>query len=201
MNGKKDLTREVFDQMLDWLDQDREGAGRRYEEIRSRLIKIFVCRGCVAAEDLADEAINRVAGKVQQIAGTYVGNPAFYFYGVADKIYLEYLRKMPAPLSIAPAGPTEETELRCRCLEQCIERLSPENRKLILMYYGNHERRTIDMRKYLAQQMGIGANALWIRAHRIRMALRKCVCECLGNKVPAKASENMRSSGPSEAIS
>ncbi len=201
MNGKKDLTREVFDQMLDWLDQDREGAGRRYEEIRSRLIKIFVCRGCIVAEDLADETINRVAGKVQQIAGTYVGNPAFYFYGVADKIYLEYLRKMPASLPIACSVPTEEIELRCRCLEQCIERLSPENRKLILMYYGNHEQRTIDMRKYLAQQMGIGANALWIRAHRIRMALRKCVCECLGKKAPARTSEKMRSSGPSEAIS
>jgi DNA-directed RNA polymerase specialized sigma24 family protein len=201
MKGNTDLTKEAFDQLLDWLDQDRGGAGRKYEEIRSRLIKIFVCRGCVAAEDLADETINRVAGKVVQIAGSYAGNPALYFYGVADKIYLEYLRRMPAPLPILCAGQTEETEVRCRCLEQCIERLSPENRKLILVYYGDHEQRTIDMRKHLARQLEIGANALWIRAHRIRMALRKCVCECLGEKIPRKTAETMRSSGPAEAIS
>jgi len=67
-----DLTQEAFDRLLAWLDRDRERAGQRYEEIRSQLIKIFVCRGCVASEELADLTINRVAGKLQEIVDSYV---------------------------------------------------------------------------------------------------------------------------------
>lgn len=40
----KDLTLESFDQLLDWLNHDRDLAAERYEQVRSRLIKIFVCR-------------------------------------------------------------------------------------------------------------------------------------------------------------
>ena len=54
------INQDAFDTMLDWLDADRERAGCKYEAIRLRLIKIFTCRGCQDAEELADEAINRV---------------------------------------------------------------------------------------------------------------------------------------------
>ena len=184
---RKDLTPESFDQLLDWLDRDRDRAGQRYEQVRSRLIKIFVCRGCTVAEELADEAINRVAGKVQQIAADYVGDPALYFYSVAEKIYLEYLRRVPAHLLPLPAelpqkkAPLEEAELAHRCLEQCMDHLSSQNRELILFYYGHHDdpQSKINGRKELSERMGIGANALWIRAHRIRESLKKCLGECL----------------------
>ena len=73
------MTQESFDSLLAWLDADRERAGRRYEEIRRRLIKILACRGCHDPEDLADEAINRVAGKVGEVAKDYSGDPALYF--------------------------------------------------------------------------------------------------------------------------
>ena len=78
-----DLTQENFDQLLAWLDPNREQAGRRYEDIRRKLVKIFVSRGCIIAEELADETINRVAMKVHEIVDTYTGDPALYFYGVA----------------------------------------------------------------------------------------------------------------------
>jgi DNA-directed RNA polymerase specialized sigma24 family protein len=182
-----ELTLESLDQLLDWLDQDRDRAGQRYEQVRSRLIKIFGCRGCTVAEELADETINRVAGKVPQIAGSYVGDPALYFYAVAEKIYLEYLRRTPAHLTPLPAdlaqkkAPPDETEPGYRCLEQCMERLSAQNRELILFYYGHHDdpQSKISSRKELSERMGIGTNALWIRAHRIRESLKKCVGECL----------------------
>ena len=210
MKEKKDLTQEAFDRLLDWLDQDRNRAGQKYEVIRSRLIKVFVCRGCIVPEELADDTINRVAGKVQQIAETYVGNPALYFYGVADKIFLEYLRKMPAPLPLAPSGPGvecdpkpgEEAEPRHRCLDRCVERLSAENRTLIMVYYGGQGQAKINMRKELARRLGIGANALWIRAHRIREALRKCMGDCLTRKrMPGNVLKDARSNGSSQEVS
>src|SRR5687767_5895715 len=89
------VTQQAFDRLLDWLDADRDSAGSKYERIRVRLIKIFTCRGCGEADDLADETINRVTAKLGDIVESYSGDPALYFYGVAQKVHLEYLRKKP----------------------------------------------------------------------------------------------------------
>jgi DNA-directed RNA polymerase specialized sigma24 family protein len=176
---RAELTSESFNRLLGWLARDREGAGRRYEEIRSRLIKIFVCRGCSTPEDLADQTINRVAGKLEQIESTYVGNPALYFYGVAEKIFLEHVRRESVPLRPVPPYSNEDAETKYECLEQCMDGLSMENRELILAYYGGEEGSKIRRRKDLAGQRGLGANALWIRAHRIRESLKRCVSRCI----------------------
>jgi len=88
--------------MLDWLDTDRERAGSKYEAIRLRLIKIFTCRGCQAAEELADETINRVIARIVEIANGYQGDPALYFYGVAQKVFLEDARKSRGPQAHVP---------------------------------------------------------------------------------------------------
>ena len=61
------LSQEAFDALLKWLDSDREQAAMKYEEIRKRLIKIFTGRDCVEAEDLADETINRVVSKLDEL--------------------------------------------------------------------------------------------------------------------------------------
>lgn len=183
-----DLNPENFGRLLKWLNQDREQAGQHYEQIRLRLIKIFVCRGCTGAEDLADETINRVAEKMQRIAEDYVGNPSAYFLGVAENIYREYRRKtlvqeteMPAEIEERKDPLRENTELKYHCLEQCMERLPTLNRELILSYYGSadHPRQKIDNRKALSERLGVGANALWIRAHRIREGLKKCIDACI----------------------
>jgi DNA-directed RNA polymerase specialized sigma24 family protein len=173
------LTQEAFDSLLDWLAPEREEAGRRYEIIRQRLIKIFSCRSCREPEDLADETINRVARKVGEVAKTYTGNPALYFYGVANKVHLESLKKKamtPPPL---PAPSTDEAERAQECLERCISRLTPENRRLVVQYYQEEKSAKIGHRQALADQFGIALNALRIRAHRIRITLRQCVQNCL----------------------
>lgn len=169
------LTADAFNQLLDWLDPDRERAARSYEHIRARLIRVFTFRGCSAPEELADETIDRVAGKVAQITQGYVGDPALYFYGVAEKIYLEHSRKPSVLLPRKPLVEAKEIELKYACLEQCMERLSRQNRELILAYYAADGNSKIGLRKQLAARLGLGANALWIRAHRIRELLRKCV--------------------------
>jgi len=168
-----------FDSLLAWLAADREEAGKKYENIRLRLIKIFNCRGRHDAEELADETIRRVTLKAPALAKEYVGDPALYFYGVAQKVFLESVRK---PRAVAPPPPPpnpDEEEDEYRCLEGCMARLSQANRELVLEYYRHEKREKIEHRRKLAERLGIGQNALRIRAHRIRVTLQRCVSACL----------------------
>jgi DNA-directed RNA polymerase specialized sigma24 family protein len=178
---KKDwiLTQELFDELLDWLNPDRELAGQEYEDIRRRLIKLFTCRHCHEPEDLADETINRVANKDKDFKDNFKGPRAPYFYAVASRVYQEYLRrKQPPPLPPRPDN-SVEIEREYACLEQCMEAQTPANRKLVLEYYRGEKRAKINHRKLLAEQLGIPLNALRIRAHRIRAALQVCVESCI----------------------
>ena len=86
------LSKDLFDALLVWLDPDRELAACKYEEIRSRLIRIFKSRGSPVAEDLADETFDRVARKLDEIAGSFSGDPALYFYGVGHRHHFLLLR-------------------------------------------------------------------------------------------------------------
>src|ERR1041384_1332447 len=131
------LTQDLFDDLLNWLDADRERAGVEYEDMRRRLIKLFVCRHCHDPESLADETINRVAMKVKQIKDTFVGPRAPYFFAVANKIHLEYLRVKPIisiPPSLSSTTVVADIDPEYTCLEHCLERQAPANRKLVLEY-------------------------------------------------------------------
>ena len=184
MNKEWTLTQERFNQLLNWLSPSREQAAKKYEEIRRRLITIFTCRGCREAEDLADETINRVTRRVPEIADTYTGEQALYFYGVAHKVHLEYLRKMstPLPLPPPPVEKSEEEEARYACLEKCMMHLTPENRELLLNYYQEEKQAKIDARRKFAEHLNIPLNALRIRVFRLRESLRECVLACLNER-------------------
>ena len=179
MKQESSLTQAAFDSLLAWLDTDRDEAGKKYEFIRRRLIKIFACRGRHDAEELADETINRVTLKAAKLVQEYVGDPALYFYGVAHKVYLESVRKRPAVTPPAPSAVTAEVERDYACLEKCMEQLPPNSRKLILEYYQNEKSLKVEYRKKLAERLGIAQNAVRIRAYRIRLALQRCVQDCL----------------------
>jgi RNA polymerase sigma factor (sigma-70 family) len=191
MNKEWVVTQQDFDQLLDWLDADRDSAGSKYEIIRRRLIKIFTCRGCSEADDLADETINRVTAKLGEMAETYSGDPALYFYGVAQKVHLEYIRKKVPVQEVSQtcgelsgqsavvSEAAETIEEEYACLEQCMAQLTVENREMILEYYQEEKRAKIDHRRKLAERLGIAVNALRIRAHRIRSQLQQCVQACL----------------------
>jgi DNA-directed RNA polymerase specialized sigma24 family protein len=179
MQKRWDITQEAFDKFLAWLDGDRERAGAKYEVIRRKLIRIFTCRGCQVSEDLADETINRVIRKVPEMSDTYIGDPLLYFYGVARRVYLEHLRNSPAPLPPPPLDSPEQKEKQDECLEKCMKALTMDNRNLVLEYYKEDGSPKIKHRKALAATLGIGGNALRIRAHRIRARLQSCVESCL----------------------
>jgi RNA polymerase sigma factor (sigma-70 family) len=178
------LTKEQFNRLLVWLDPDPERAGEKYEAIRRRLISIFLNRQCFEAEDLADETINRVAHKVIELKDNYLGDPARYFYGVAKKVFLEHRRRREQPVRPPPTIASEEDlETSLACLDECLAKLSPPNRELILRYYQQQKQAKIASHKEMGEQMQLKAGALRARTHRIRVKLEKCVLECLERKV------------------
>ena len=191
MPRQRVITQEKFDDLLSWLDPEREQAGTKYEEIRRSLIRIFAWRGCRDAEGLADRVINIVADKVGELKGNYEGDPAVYFYAVANMIVKECQREAQAQVPLgdfdipANAPPLiledgeENSEQEYECLLKCLETLTPDKRTLILSYYREEKQAKIDHRKELASQYGIDPNALRVRAHRIRAALEKCIESCL----------------------
>jgi len=179
------LTKEQFDTLLDWLDLDRERAGHKYETIRLRLIKIFTSRGCPEAEELADETINRVASKLSEIIDKWEGDPALYFFKVAQYVLAEWRPKAnPRELKqdpvVMPIDPEENDDTpEYECLLRCLEVLRMSERTLVVNYYEQQGHAKIKQHQQMATALGIAINALRIRACRIRRTLRECVQKCV----------------------
>ena len=186
-------TDESFNELLAWLHPEGETAALMYETIRADLIRIFRWRGCSDPEGMADETIIRVTRKVREMAASYVGSPATYFYGVAKNLLHEYDRRRDISLSpqaeqfILPAPLDEEddsSEFVYECFEQCLKHLDGRERKIVIRYYEGQGRAKIDGRKKLAEKLGVDLNALRVRTRRIRAKLRECIEKCLAVERP-----------------
>lgn len=178
------LTQDLFDQLLSFLDADRDQAGLKYEGLRRRLLKFFEWRGCSAAEDLADETLNRLAKNIA--AGEQIKNLGAYCSGVARIVFLEALRIRNRELNALRSFPQSEPNVRDKmaersldCLSRCLEALPEENRQLFLQYHQGEKSTRIQARERLAKELGIPLTALRIRAHRIRAKLESCVERCV----------------------
>jgi DNA-directed RNA polymerase specialized sigma24 family protein len=180
---------EALKAVLLWLGEDQVSGAQRYEEIRQKLILLFRWRGCQVAEELADETIDRTARALLKPDFSYQGDPIAYFRGVAHNIYREWLRKerrFPTE-SISEGylelpvlhGGTEKSDLSLTCLEHCLNALLPTKRTLLIRYYRSDKRAKIDGRQVLAEELGIGLNALRIQVFRLRNGLRRCVENCV----------------------
>jgi DNA-directed RNA polymerase specialized sigma24 family protein len=173
------LSQADLDRLLAWLHEDREQAGLIYEKIRWRLITIFAARGCPGPEELADETIDRVARRVADIAGDYTGDKARYFFGVANNVHHEYLKR-PAPPDTNELAEAEPDKERVHhCLEQCLKRLPEADREMILRYFSHEKGTKVDMHKELAAELGININTLRLRVLRTKQKLQPCVERCL----------------------
>lgn len=173
------LSQEDFDRLLAWLDDDRERAGQIYEKIRWRLITIFAARGCPVPEELADETIDRVARRVGDIAESYTGEKVCYFFGVANNVHHEYLKRPAAPSAEEIFEVVPDKEQIHNCLEHCLARL-PEGERATILNYFSHEKATkIDLHKRLAGELGITINTLRLRILRTKQKLQPCVERCL----------------------
>lgn len=188
--GEWSLTREALDKLLAAFSQDTDEAARQYEALRIRLIRYFEWRSTPLPDNQADEALNRVARRIDE--GEQVNNVVAYAYRVAYFVFLETLTEpelvdigeMLHPPVIESQFEDTEHEQRQRCFDSCLEELPTNNRKIILIYYEDERRAKIERRKNLAEELKISLDALRIRAHRIRKGLEKCITSCLRQPEP-----------------
>jgi RNA polymerase sigma factor (sigma-70 family) len=188
------LSQIAFDRLLEWLDDGVDSHGERYLEMRRRLVSYFTRRNRQAADDLADETLNRVARTLEQSGIIETRPPARYCYVVARFVLLEDIRseRKQAPLDeLRTSTPSRSPlslissdegvalrEQRLDCLDRCLEKLRLDQRDLIVEYYRDDGRQKIERRRELAAQLGISMNALGIRVLRIRDTLSSCVESC-----------------------
>lgn len=189
----RDLQADSLKRLLDWLDCGVNSEGKKYLEIRQRLVTYFDRKNCPSPDDLADETLNRVARRLEEEGFTKAEKPARYCYIVARFVFMESLRERERERSFqselarqwystsdSKADDTREQMLAC--MQECIQRLGTAKRELILGYYTGTERQKIENRKRLASSLGLTTNALSIRACRIRDELEACVKECVRTK-------------------
>ena len=173
------ITQEQFDSLLSWLDADRELAGRKYETIRSGLIRIFISKGLTDAEDLADETINRVMLRLPSIRKNYQGEPACYFHGVAKNIIRECRHRREFATGVVDGRVEAQVDIEEHdCLGHCLNCLSVSKRNLILEYYLYEGHSKIEHRKRMARQLKITLGAVRNRAFQIRLNLENCMRRC-----------------------
>jgi DNA-directed RNA polymerase specialized sigma24 family protein len=157
--------------------------------MRRRLIAYFERKRVHSSDELVDETFNRIARRLAEEGQLADGPPARYCYITAKFVFLEYLRRpvaLPMTDAETPAlkvdGPDAEYERRLDCLDRCLNELNDRDRELILEYYGGDQRSKIEQRQRLARRLVLSANALAIRASRIRSRLESCVSSCCARK-------------------
>src|SRR5262245_40388924 len=147
------LTADALQRLLKWLDGGADSDGHAYVEIRGRLRDYFRRKDCRTADDLADETLTRVARRLEEEGITLTEKPARYCYIVARFVFYEHLRENkshqavvdPARLieqqpASSPAEAAEAAETAASreklhaCLETCVDKLDPLNRRIIRRY-------------------------------------------------------------------
>ena len=193
---KKDwpLTESAFQRLLGWLDEGADSDGQKYLEMRRRLVAYFDRKNCSTPDELADETLNRVARRLEEEGAIETDAPARYCYTLARHLFMEHLRgarrsdalieemrRQSRGGEMPESGADDDSEIREKmlsCLEQCTAKLETLNREIITRYYTGKERVKIENRRALAEELGVTANALRIRACRIRDRLEECVRRC-----------------------
>ncbi len=179
-----------FQQLLTLLDADADRAAQAYADVRRRLIKFFEWRRCWDAETCADDALDRVARRLEAGA-TMTATIHAFILGVATNVARERLRgDRHVELKDNVAAPFEEDPLvrrdeqqredrRLSCLTRCLNQLPTEQRRALLRYHQGEARSRIVARQRMASTLGIPLQALRLRMFRIREALERCIRNCM----------------------
>ena len=172
-----------FERLLVRLDADPARAGQEFERLRRTLVRFFDWRGALAPDDAADEALERLAEKLEHDVAV-ADIPAFA-HGIARLVLHEVQRgaarqssldgmELPAPEQ--PDGWAAEEVLGH--LHHCLATLPREGRDLLLAYYaGGDGTDKIEERQRLAHKWRLSPNALRSRVQRLRDRVDLCMRE------------------------
>src|SRR5919106_142889 len=103
---------ESFEEILAWLNPDRDVAAKMYVQLRHDLSKLFIWGRCADPEGMTDEAFDRVAKKVHEVRKTYEGDPRLYFRAVANNLIKENFKKIKTRVSLDDVDLPEEITIK-----------------------------------------------------------------------------------------
>lgn len=184
-------TDSAFQKLLQWLDAGTDSDGQQYLEMRARLARYFDRRGCLPADELADETLSRVEHRLQELGAITDTSPAQYCFTTAKFVFLEHTRQarrlvqaddLEIPSAASNRSTSDEAlkveEALLNCLELCLKKLLSADSDLVLEYYRGEKQEKIRTRRKLAERLGLSSNAVTIRACRIRERLEECTRKC-----------------------
>lgn len=189
------IDRKNFEILLNWLGDDLEEGAMKYEKFHRILVKMFINRGCLDAETLADVTIDRVADKVEKIKDDYKGEKLNYFLGVARQVALEYYRSKSSQANtdeidenklvaenVVFEDDDEEAEIEIKCLKKCLRKLSADKREIVLNYFDITKGKKKEHHRKLQKKYSITSNNLKNQVYRLKKKLFDCVQECKRGK-------------------
>jgi DNA-directed RNA polymerase specialized sigma24 family protein len=188
MKEQSVLHQKDLDALLALLSNDREEAGKAYEDLRKGLVRYFASKGCSDSLDLADETLTRVATKAPAFDKSLNIKPSSFVYGFASRVFLEYIRAperravefdAATHSRISTSDEPNEDDSAIDCLDKCLSKYSANERAMIVGYYSREKQEKIELRKRMAVKFGVKMEVLHMRVHRMRAALKTCVSHCL----------------------
>ena len=177
------ITELSFTRLLARLHADRDEAAHEYERLHRSLVKFFDWRGASPPEECADEALDRLARKLEETA---VEDVRKYVHGIARLVLLERQRGpkfspiddvLPVTVAAETVSSNEGGE-RQDCFDRCLAELPDDGRSLVLRYYEGERTAKITNRRRLATALGVTENALRSRVQRLRDRLEQCMQSC-----------------------
>ncbi len=188
MKEQSVLNQKDLDALLAIFSNDREEAGKAYEDLHKGLVRYFASKGCSDPFDLADETLSRVAAKASTFDRSLNIKASSFVYGFASRVFLEYIRaperravEFETAMHPRTYGLDEpnENESAINCLDECLSKYPADERAMIISYYSREKKEKIEFRKRMARNLGVTMEVLHMRVHRMRAALKTCVSRCL----------------------
>ena len=158
-------------ELLAILDPDPRRAEEKYRELHQKLTRYFEWNRQTDPEDLAQEALKRGFGRLQEGQKITVDDPAGYFFGIARNLLRERgsSRKTEEldDSHLARSQPLFRGLDRSEqlvFLKECLRKLSPDDFSLLTAYVEG------EMESW-GKEAGVSPGTVRMRIHRIRKRL------------------------------
>lgn len=195
---KRKATAEEFRLLLKRLDPLEDRAWEIHDALRRKLIWFFESEFPLQAEELAEEALDRIARKLNS---SEIRDVAEFAFGVARNLRRETSRHALIAARLAASGAISDSvqsgenpeqaaisridfDRKLACLKKCLLRLDAEERRLLSLYYPDDGSNLEERREALARELKISLGTLRTRIARLREQLEKCFENCEASRPP-----------------